>query len=194
MQKIWLIQSRFDTRVIKKEKEFLKFLQIHSKSSFNFKIKIFTLSEEYDDSKAYFDSFITQKERDEQLKTLLDDDSVVGIIQKINNMVSEHMGLNNDKKVSENYSFKKYLQDIKLLELNQKSFKEVIASDSSIRRAFLYHGPSTIEWYKTILSIHNFVFEEEYKIGRNMVKVTQERIDNFREAKKQLKSEKKTKK
>ena len=118
MQKIWLIQSRYDTRVIKKEKEFLKFLQIHSKSSFNFKIKIFTLSEEYDDSKSYFESFITQKERDEQLKTLLEDDSVIGAIQKINNLISEHMELN--KKGHENSSFKKYLQCIKLLELNQK--------------------------------------------------------------------------
>ena len=97
-----------------------------------------------------------------------------------------------NKKSHENSSFKKYLQDIKLLELNQKSFKEVIASDSCIRRAFLYHGPSTIEWYKTILSIHNFLFEEEYKVGRNMVKVAQDRIDNFREAKKQLKLEKKS--
>jgi hypothetical protein len=193
MQKIWIIQSKYDTRVIKKEKEFLKFLQLHSKSSFNFKIKIFTLSEEYDDSKSYFDSFITQKERDEQLKTLLDDDSIIGTIQKINNMITEHLQLSNDKR-TENYSFNKYLQNIKLLELNQKSFKEVIASDSSIRRAFLYHGPSSTDWYKTILSIHNFLFEEEYKIGRNIVKVTQERIDNFREAKKQLKSEKKTKK
>jgi anion-transporting ArsA/GET3 family ATPase len=192
MQKIWLIQSRYDTRVIKKEKEFLKFLQMHSKSGANFKIKIFTLSEEYDDSKSYFDSFITQKERDEQLKTLLEDDSVIATIQKINVLISEHMELN--KKSHENSSFKKYLQDIKLLELNQKSFKEVIVSDSCIRRAFLYHGPPTIEWYKTILSIHNFLFEEEYKVGRNMVKVTQERIDNFREAKKQLKSEKKSKK
>jgi hypothetical protein len=190
MQKIWLIQSRYDIRVIKKEKEFLKFLQMHSKSGANFKIKIFTLSEEYDDSKSYFDSFITQKERDEQLKTLLEDDSVIATIQKINNLISSHMELN--KKSHENSSFKKYLQDIKLLELNQKSFKEVIASDSCIRRAFLYHGPSTIEWYKTILSIHNFLFEEEYKVGRSMVKVTQERIDNFREAKKQLKLEKKS--
>ena len=192
MQKIWLIQSKYDTKVIKKEKEFLKFLQMTNKNSFSFKIKIFTLSEEYDDSKSYFDSFITQKERDEQLKTLLDDDTVIGTIQKINNLISEHLEI--IKKGSENSSFKKYLQDIKLLELNPKSFKEVIASDSSIRRSFLYHGPSSLDWYKTILSIHNFVFQEEYKIGRNLVKVSQERIDNFREAKKQLKSEKKTKK
>jgi hypothetical protein len=124
MQKIWLIQSRYDTRVIKKEKEFLKFLQIHSKSSFNFKIKIFTLSEEYDDSKSYYESFITQKERDEQLKTLLEDDSVIATIQKINNLISEHLELN--KKGHENSSFKKYLQDIKLLELIKSLSKKLL--------------------------------------------------------------------
>lgn len=192
MQKLWVIQSRWDTRIIKKEKEFLKFLQMTNKSSYNYTIKIFTLSEEYKDSKVYFDSFITQKEREEQLKTLLEDDCVVASIQKINNLLTEFLSENATGQ-RKDYSLQKYLKEIKIVTLNQKSFKSIIASDPSIRRSFLYFGPDSVDWYKTILSIHNFKFENEFKVGRSKVKVDQHRIDNFNEAKKQLKLEKASK-
>ena len=190
MSKIWFVDSKYHKRTFRSEKTFLDFIATVRKNKYkvNYKIEIYELSEKHDSSDVYLDSFLTQKERDEQLSVLLDNNIEIQTIQTINSMVEEHSkSLTKPHRV-----FQKYLHNISLVDSTYDSFKNVI-SDFDIRRALLYDGPSSVEWYKTILSVHNFKFEVEIKVekfGKNKVAISQERIENFKQAKKELKTKK----
>ena len=187
MKKIWVVDSKYHKKTFRSEKAFLDFIAFAKKNKWkvNYNIEIYEITESHDNSEVYFDSFITRKERDEQLSVLLDNNIEIQTIQTINSMVEEHC---KSLKKPHRY-FQKYLHDISLVDSNYASFKNVI-SCFDIRRAFLYDGPSSVEWYKTILLVHNFKFEVEIKVGRNKVAISQERIENFQTAKKELKTKK----
>ena len=187
MKKIWVVDSKYHKRTFRSEKQFMDFIAIAKRNKWrvNYSIEIYQLVESHDNSEVYLDSFLTSKERDEQLSVLLDNNIEIQTIQKINSMVEEHCNsLTKTHRV-----FQKYLHAISLVDSNYASFKNVI-SDFDIRRAFLYDGPSSVEWYKTILAVHNFKFEVEIKVGKNKVTISQERIENFKQAKKELKTKK----
>lgn len=187
MDKIWMVSSKYHKRTFRTEKTFLDFISHARKNKYkvNYKIQIYELVEEHSDSDVYIDSFLTQKERDEQLSVLLENNVEVQTLQKVNELINEYC----ESVEKPNKNLRKYQHSISLMDSTFDSFKKVV-SDYDIRRAFLYHGPNSVEWFKTILSMHNFKFETEVKIGRNKVAVSQERIENYREAKKQLKSKK----
>ena len=185
MSKIWVVDSRYHKRTFRTEKSFLDFTARKNRYKVNYKIEIYELIEKHDSSEVYLDSFLTQKERDEQLSVLLENNVEVQTLQKVNELINQYC----DSHEKVNRNLKKYQQSISLMDAKFESFKKVV-SDYDIRRAFLYDGPNSVEWYKTILSIHNFKFEPEIKIGRNKVAVSQERIDNYRQAKIELKSKK----
>ncbi len=189
MKKIWIVESKWHKRSFKTEKTFLDFIDSikNSKYSKNYKVSIYGLLEEHDNSDLYLDSFLTQKERDEQLSSLLYDNIEVSTIQKINSLILAHIELEKDSS-KKFITFKNYLKQIKLSTLSQASFKKIINSDPKIRIAFLYEGPNTIEWYQTILSLHNFKFDKQYHVGRNTFQVDDSRIQNFMQAKKLNKS------
>lgn len=187
MSKIWFVDSKYHKRTFRSEKTFLDFIATVRKNKYkvNYKIEIYELAEKHDSSDVYLDSFLTQKERDEQLSVLLENNIEIQTLQKVNELINQYC----ESVEKPNRNLKKYQHLISLMDAKFESFKKVV-SDYDIRRAFLYDGPSSIEWYKTILSIHNFKFEVEVKLGRNKIAVSQERIENYREAKKQLKSKK----
>lgn len=187
MAKIWMVVSKYHNRTFRTERTFLDFIAHAKKSKYKnfYKIQIYELAEEHSDSDVYIDSFLTQKERDEQLSVLLENNLEVQTLQKVNEIINQYC----ESVEKPNRNLKKYQHNISLVDSKFVSFKKIV-SDYDIRRAFLYDGPTSVEWYKIILSIHNFKFETEVKIGRNKVVVSQERIDNYREAKKQLKTKK----
>lgn len=187
MNKIWIVDSKYHKRTFRTEKSFLEFIATARKNRYkvNYKVQIYQLVEQHDSSETYLDSFLTQKERDEQLSVILENNLEVQTLQKVNELINEY----SSSTEKPNRNLKKYQHNISLMDSNFASFKKVV-SDFDIRRAFLYDGPSTVEWYKTILFIHNFKFETEIRQGKNRVSVSKERIDNFQEAKKQLKIKK----
>ena len=187
MSKIWVVDSKYHKRTFRTEKTFLDFIATARKNRYkvNYKVQIYQLVEQHDSSEVYLDSFLTQKERDEQLSVLLENNIEVQTLQKVNELINDYCS----SIEKPNRNLKKYQHNISLMDSNFASFKKVV-SDYDIRRAFLYDGPSSVEWYKTILFIHNFKFETEIRQGKNRVSVSKERIDNFQEAKKQLKSKK----
>ena len=187
MKKIWVVDSKYHKRTFRSEKTFMDFIAVAKRNKWkvNYSIEIYEMVESHDNSEVYLDSFITRKERDEQLSVLLDNNIEIQTIQTINSMVLDHC-----KSLTKPHRyFQKYLHNISLVDSNYESFKNVI-SDFDIRRAFLYDGPSSVEWYKTILSVHNFKFEVEIKVGKNKVTISQERIENFKQAKKERKTKK----
>ena len=187
MSKIWFVDSKYHKRTFRSEKTFLDFIATvrNSKYKVNYKIEIYELVEKHDSSDVYLDSFLIQKERDEQLSVLLENNVEIQTLQKVNELINQHC----DSHERVNRNLRKYLHNISLMDSNFASFKKVV-TDYDIRRAFLYDGPSSVEWYKTILSVHNFKFEVEIKVGKNKVTISQERIQNFQTAKKELKAKK----
>lgn len=187
MKKIWIVDSKYHKRTFRTEKTFMDFIATAKRNKWkvNYSVEIYQLVESHDNSEVYLDSFLTSKERDEQLSVLLDNNIEIQTILTINSMIEEHL----KSLPKPNRVFQKYLHAISLVDSTYASFKNVI-SDFDIRRAFLYDGPSSVEWYKTILSIHNFKFEVEIKVGKNKVAISQDRIENFKQAKKELKTKK----
>ncbi len=187
MKKIWIVESKWHKRTFKTEKTFLDFIHSikNSKLHRNYKVSIYGILEEHDSSDKYLDSFLTQKERDEQLSSLIDGNPEIITLQKINFMITQFIEINSEIDSSKKHlSLKNYLKQSRLSELSIESFKKIISSDPRIRKALLYDGPDSIEWYQTLLSIHRFKFEKEYMNGRTLVKTPESRLQNFNEAKK----------
>ena len=150
-----------------------------------------TIFEEVEQHNAieYKNNLITQREREDQLQILLEDNQEVAVLHQIKDIISS---LDKEK----NYTIRGILRKFSSRGMTAKTFKSMV-TDHDVRKFMLYTGPSTKEWYKLLLQIHSFKMEEKYQIGydyRSGAKykeVEKDRLDNFKLAKEELKREKK---
>ena len=150
-----------------------------------------TIFEEVEQHNAleYKNNLITQREREDQLQILLEDNQEVAVLHQIKDIINS---LDKEK----NYIIRGILRKFSSHGMTAKTFKSMV-TDHDVRKFMLYTGPSTKEWYKLLLQIHNFKMEEKYQIGydyRSGAKykeVEKDRLDNFKLAKEELKREKK---
>ena len=150
-----------------------------------------TIFEEVEQHNAieYKNNLITQREREDQLQILLEDNQEVAVLHQIKDIINS---LDKEK----NYTIRGILRRFSSRGMTAKTFKSMV-TDHDVRKFMLYTGPSTKEWYKLLLQIHNFKMEEKYQIGydyRSGAKykeVEKDRLDNFKLAKEELKREKK---
>jgi len=190
MSKIWMVQFRGynGRKYYKTEASFMEAINQHHDRA------IVTIFEEIEQHNAleYKNNLITQRDRENQLKVLLEDDSETGVLMSIKQQLE-------DSKINSR-EIRYIIKKLNSKGLTKKSFKEII-NDQDVRKFILYKGPNTKQWYKDILTIHNFQIQNEYTDGYdwrnkkyNLKKIEQPRLDNIEAAKKEIKSEKNEKK
>lgn len=190
MSKIWVVNygGYSGRKYYKTETAFLEAInKYHEKA-------IVTIYEEVEQHKAieYKNNILTQRDRDNQLKVILEDDKELSALISFKKQLE-------DSEIN-NRQVRYILKKLNSKGLSKKSFKEII-SDQDIRKFVLYQGPNTKQWYKDILTIHNFQIQNEYTDGYdwrnkkyNLKKIEQSRLDNIEAAKKEIKREKNEKK
>lgn len=133
----------------------------------------------------YKRNIITQRDREQQLSVLLDDNQEVKTIGKIREEIKK-INTEGNKWVI-NDIMKKF--DSRGLSI--KTFKNLVTS-ANTRLFLLYKGPNSVEWYKLLLSVHKFQMDEEYYAGyKKTQKVDTDRFENFKKAKEELRLENK---
>jgi hypothetical protein len=128
-------------------------------------------------------STITERDRDDQLKTILGEtdryeEAISSFRVKFKEIAKDTRGKIN------------ILSTLKIIGLNKKEFSNMASNN---REYLLFEVSDSVEWYQTLLKCHNFVsIPTNYYIGgKGRVETEQTRIDNFKAAKDSLK--KKTK-
>jgi hypothetical protein len=188
MSKIWMVQfgGYSGRKYYKSEAAFMEAINKHHTRA------TVTIFEEVESHNAleYKNNLITQREREDQLQILLEDNQEVSVLHQIKEIINS---LDKEK----NYTIRGILRKFSSRGMNVKTFKSML-TDRDVRKFMLYTGPSTKEWYKLLLQIHNFKIEEKYYIGYDYQKgcakykeVEKERLDNFQSAKEEVKKEKK---
>jgi hypothetical protein len=187
MSKIWMVHfgGYSGRKYYKTEAAFMEAINKHHTKA------TVTIFEEVEQHNAldYKNNLITQREREDQLQILLEDNQDLTTLHQIKEIITS---LDNEK----SYVIRGILRKFSSRGMNVKTFKNML-TDRDVRKFMLYTGPSTKEWYKLLLQIHNFKMEDKYQIGydyRSGAKykeVEKERLDNFQLAKEELKREKK---
>ena len=186
MSKIWMVHygGYSGRKYYKTEAAFLEAINKHHTKA------TVTIFEEVEQHNAleYKNNLITQREREDQLQIILEDNKEISILHQIKEIIAS---LETEK----SYTIRGILRRFSSRGMNVQTFKNML-TDRDIRKFMLYTGPSTKEWYKLLLQIHNFKMDEKYQIGydRSGAKykdVEKERLDNFKLAKEELKLEKK---
>jgi hypothetical protein len=184
MSKIWMVHygGYSGRKYYKTEAAFMEAINKHHTKA------IVTIFEEVEQHNAleYKNNLITQREREEQLQIILEDNQEVAVLHQIKEII-------NTLDTEKNYTIRGILRKFSSRGMNAKTFKNML-TDRDVRKFMLYTGPSTKEWYKLLLQIHNFKMDEkyyDYRSGAKYKEVEKERLDNFKLAKEELKREKK---
>jgi len=151
------------------------------------KVTIFEEIEKHD-ALEYKKNLILQREREEQLSVILEDNQEVQTLTEIKKEIL---------KMPQNWTTKAILKRFENRGMSTKTFKNM-ATDTTIKKYLLHQGPNSVEWYKLLLSLHGFKLDEEYNEGydyRNhkykTSKTDASRLENYHKAKEELKQEKK---
>ena len=184
MSKIWMVNygGYSGRKYYKTEAAFMEAINKHHTKA------TVTIFEEVEQHNAleYKNNLITQREREEQLQIILEDNQEVAVLHQIKEII-------NTLDTEKNYTIRGILRKFSSRGMNAKTFKNML-TDRDVRKFMLYTGPSTKEWYKLLLQIHNFKMDEkyyDYRSGAKYKEVEKERLDNFKLAKEELKREKK---
>jgi|LakMenEpi03Aug12_release.lakeMendotaPanAssembly.Ray.scaffolds.fasta_scaffold58407_7 hypothetical protein len=184
MSKIWMVHygGYSGRKYYKTEAAFMEAINKHHTKA------TVTIFEEVEQHNAleYKNNLITQREREEQLQIILEDNQEVAVLHQIKEII-------NTLDTEKNYTIRGILRKFSSRGMNAKTFKNML-TDRDVRKFMLYTGPSTKEWYKLLLQIHNFKMDEkyyDYRSGAKYKEVEKERLDNFKLAKEELKREKK---
>lgn len=187
MSKIWMVHygGYSGRKYYKTEAAFMDAINKHHTKA------TVTIFEEVEQHNAleYKNNLITQREREDQLQIILEDNKEISILHQIKEIIAS---LETEK----SYTIRGILRRFSSRGMNVQTFKNML-TDRDVRKFMLYTGPSTKEWYKLLLQVHNFKMDEKYQIGydyRSGAKykdVEKERLDNFKLAKEELKLEKK---
>lgn len=187
--KIWMVQFGGYSTGRKYYKTEAAFMEAVGKNHTKATVTIFEEVEQHS-ALDYKNNLITQREREDQLQILLEDNKEVSVLHQIKECISK---LDSKK----NYTIIGILRKFSSRGMTAKTFKSML-TDRDVRKFFLYTGPSSKEWYKLLLQIHNFKMEDKYQIGYDYrvggtkyKEVEKGRFDNFKSAKEELKREKK---
>jgi hypothetical protein len=183
MSKIWMVHyGGYSARkYYKTEAAFMDAINKHHTKA------TVTIFEEVEQHNAleYKNNLITQREREDQLQIILEDNKEISILHQIKEIIAS---LETEK----SYTIRGILRRFSSRGMNVQTFKNML-TDRDVRKFMLYTGPSTKDWYKLLLQVHNFKMDEKYQIGYSAKHkdVEKERLDNFKLAKEELKLEKK---
>lgn len=204
MDKIWIIKSNSKYtkkfNVYKKESDLLKAISSDS----NAVILEYELKSSVNAS-----DYITSKDRDAQIRSLLgelteDEIAIEKFITLYEQIAPE--GKEYEKRFWENYTHrtiqtskkKEFLKKLKKFSQDKKEIVKILIEEKN----YLFSEVSTqVEWYTTILNLHNFrdcnmsfrQWNSTKRIYERIDKSTQEIKDNFKLAKEELKKLKKKK-
>lgn len=183
MSKVWFIKSRYNRsrggKYYRSEKEFFKNILTDDKREFSIFEEV-----ESGTSGVYKANSLKEKDRDIQLR------SVLGELNKyeeaISNFIKAYTELSKEEK-RKSHCLKLMIQS----QLDKKIFSTILISN---KRYFISEVSTTIEWYKLLLRCHNFVdcrysgriWDNVAKKSINKNTEPKEIVDNFLEAKKQL--------
>jgi hypothetical protein len=194
MSKIWMVNygSYSGRKYYKTETAFLEAIgSSHAKATV-------TIFEEVESHNAleYKSNLILQREREQQLAVILDDNKEVGVLNQIKSEIEkfEKERIANKGNSSTQWVVRSILRKFENRGMSFKMFKGMI-TDNSIRNFLIYNGPNSLEWYKLLFTCHNFSkIEESYGSVKNPTIVDKTRVDNFNRAKEEVKQEKKNEK
>jgi len=180
-----MVQFKYGSR--KYYKTEAAFLDAIGEDSSGLKVTIFEEIEKHD-ALEYKKNLILQREREQQLSVILEDNQEVQTLTEIKKEIL---------KMPQNWTTKAILKRFENRGMSSKSFKNMV-NDTTIKKYLLHQGPNSIEWYKLLLKIHGFKLEEEYNSGyghrtykHKKVKTDPSRLANYLQAKEELKLEKK---
>jgi hypothetical protein len=154
---------------------------------------IVTIYEEIESGSAFTikNDIIITREREEQLKSILEDDSELNLLFAFKERVVE---LLSDIRLNGTAQF--IIREFETCGLSKKTFKKIA---NNYKETLLYLSHKDVEWFKILFSIHNFTVDGKIKSSkysqehrkhiRTFIDVDKEIIDNIKEAKKQLKNE-----
>jgi len=187
MSKIWMVKFGTYSQGRKYYKTEAAFMEAINKHHTKATVTIFEEIEQHN-ALEYKENLITQRDREEQLQIILEDNQEVSTLHQIKEIISS-------LDIEKDYVARGILKRFSVRGMNSKNFKNMV-TDQVVRKFMLYTGPHTKEWYKLLLKIHNFKMDERYSVGydRSGIRykdVEKERLDNFKLAKEELKLEKK---
>jgi hypothetical protein len=173
-EKLFVYQRGGTMKYFRNENALITYIGSYSKA----KIVIYELKEEYDDAIKYKNAIFSGRERQEQLKVILEDDKVVPTIQKIIERVSEIK-----------WTYKEFfIQKFKNYGKNIETFKNIVGERHM--RITLLSIITDVEWYELLLTIHNFRFNIlDFK--KLDAKTKQKIEENFKTAKENVAKRKK---
>jgi len=196
MGKIWKVQRKYSVKFFKTEAAFLDSISVDDNSTL-------TIYEEIESGTAgeYKKNIILQREREEQLSVILEDNQEIQTLTQIKNEINSQIqaiGKESYTGDSSHYwTIKSILKKFENRGLSAKTLKNMVA-DATIKKYLLHQGPNSVEWYKLLLKIHGFKLDVEYSDGydyRNrkskIGKTDPLRLKNYLQAKEELKQEKK---
>ncbi len=175
MKKIWYVKGRYGGgKWFKTEKAFLS----HIREDDTREVFIYQLIDSGVSGEVKRRT-ITERDRDNQLKTIL------GETDKYEEAISNFKV--KFEEIAEDTQGKRHiLSTLKIIGLNKKDFSNMATGSKSY---LLFEVSDSVEWYQTLLKCHNFVSlpKSYYKRGTGRIETEQSRIENFNEAKESLK-------
>lgn len=180
-----MVRYYHETKFYKSESTFLDATSGVRKGSIA-SVKIFEEVESHDSAYEYKKSLITQKERDDQLNMILNDDKELQILYQIKKIIQEHIQTTlpvSGRVVRRNVG-NEILERFDSRGMNIKNFKGMF-SNITLKNYIIYTGPSTKEWYKLILQIQKFKMDIT-KFNNSVLEFEKERIENYNLAKKEI--------
>jgi len=175
MKKIWHVKGRYGSgKWFKTEKAFLS--SVRDDDSREVYVYQLIESGKAGDVKT---NTITQRDRDDQLKTILGEaDKYEEAISRFKAVFAEMAPVSNDKKHVERM--------LGIIGLNKKEFSSMA---TSMKGYLLFEVSDTVEWYQALLKCHNFTSlpATSYVRGKGRVTAEPERIENFKAAKESMK-------
>ena len=185
------------SKTFRKEGALLNAIRLNDNYQTNYVVRVF---EETSSCAAqdYKKGYITQKEREEQLDMMMDDESSMKYLFAIKNKLKEICEAiakePKDPKVRHHYNSKdripkSILNQFKIGGLCKSTFNNIIGNYES-KKYLLLEVSQEQEWYEMLLRAHSF---RELKVGGYYGKklvFPQQSIDNFKNAKKAIRLEK----
>lgn len=166
--KIWKVTNHGKSKYFKTESALISQINNYWKKA---KITVLEEVEVFESATEFKDYILKKREREEGLKIVLDDDLEVQKMVEFRNRIFD---------LPDTY-FKKIVKRILLDHGNNKESLLKILRETGAREWILLKTYSDVEWYKTLLSIHNFRFPENIK-PENQIN-----LENFKLAKAEVK-------
>ena len=170
--KIWKVTNYGKTKYFKTEGALISQINSYWKKA---KITVLEEVEEFDNAVEFKDYILKKREREEGLKIVLDDNVEVQRMLDFRNRILD---------LPDTY-FKKIVKRILIDYGNNKETLSKILREPGAREWILLKTYNDIEWYKTLLSLHNFRFPD------NINPEHQINLENFKAAKAEIKKNKK---